>query len=131
MLGFLTCPVCGFRMGKELFRREGFECPRCRSFLHLDERYSYIAAALCAPLALFISYIAGLDGLAFVLGTAVAWALLLALCGVGAAYYFPKLAVGLPPHDRVILHIPPADDQAREQTEQPRERGEAGADPSE
>lgn len=102
-------------MEKELFRREGFECPKCGSFLHADEWIVYIAAILSIPLAALISYLAGLDGLAFFLGTAVLWLLLLVLSGVGIGLYYPKLAVGLPPHGRVILRIPPPDDPPKDE----------------
>jgi hypothetical protein len=118
VVDFLTCPVCSCQIERELYRREGFRCPKCGSFLHLDERFAYVAAVLCVPVAVLISNAAGLEGLSLFLGAAVLWVLLLALSGVAVAYCYPKLAVGLPPHGRIILHIPPPDDRPKDQGEQ-------------
>jgi hypothetical protein len=111
----LLCPVCGFQMEKELFRREGFNCPNCGSFLHLAESTIQIAAAASIPLAALISYVVGLSGLVFFLVTVVLAILLFVLACVAIACYFPKLASGLPPYGRVILHIPSSDDPPKDE----------------
>jgi hypothetical protein len=124
MVYFLTCPACGFQMRKGLFRKEGFECPNCGTFLHLDERITYLVAVLSIALAVLIPYLAGLDGLTFFLASIVLIVVLLVIGCVALAYYYPKLAVGLPPHGSVILHIPPPVDPAGNDTHQADQRKE-------
>ena len=115
MVHFLTCPVCGFQIERELLRLEGFKCPKCGTFLHADESLGYIVGVLSIALAVLISYIADLTGLAFVLSTVVLAFLLFVVGCVGLANYYIKLAVGLPSHGRVILKIPPPDNHPGDQ----------------
>ena len=66
----LTCPVCGAQFDAALIRHDGFRCPECGTFLHADENFFYIVGVLSIALAVLISYIIDLTGLAFILGTA-------------------------------------------------------------
>ncbi len=110
MVCFLTCPACGFQMDKTLFRREGFRCPNCQTFLHGAEWISYIIALAAIVLAALISYLFGLQDFKLVLGTAVISILLFLLGCAITGLYFPKLAIGLPSNGRITLRIPPPDE---------------------
>jgi hypothetical protein len=118
MVNFLTCPVCGFQMERGLYRREGFRCPKCSTALHADESLFYLDAVVSIAIASLVSYIADLAGLMFVLGTVVLAGLLFVLGCVGLAYYYPKLAVGLPSFGRVTLQIHSPEDKEGEANEQ-------------
>jgi hypothetical protein len=108
-------------MERGLYRREGFRCPKCATVLHADESLFYLDAVLSIALAGLVCYIANLGGLMFVLGTVVLAGLLFVFGCVGLAYYYPKLAVGLPSFGRVTLQIHSPDDPAKDANEQTEE----------
>jgi len=109
----ILCPLCGYRMGKGDMRRDGFRCPACGEWLHIDADESYIllkVALWAYVLTPIISLAVGLSWRAV-----LAWTVgvPLAIAGVGGfirGWFFPKLARGAIPRGKVSLRVTPPDD---------------------
>jgi hypothetical protein len=109
----ILCPLCGFRMGKGDMHINGFQCPGCAEWLHIDTDDIYTIAkpvAWAYIISFFVTLSVGLSWWAV-----LAWSVgaPLALGGVVAfirGWFWPKLARGAIPRGKVSLRVTPPDD---------------------
>ena len=110
MANLVRCPLCGFEMGKEIVRYEGFKCPKCGRFLHVDDRFAKMSFWCSIVLGVVLAYLSDFSGFKFVL-SAIVFSLSM---GLGAnflvGWFWLKLAAGGAPYAKGSLRITPPDD---------------------
>jgi hypothetical protein len=87
----VTCPVCGWQMGKGDLRLESFACPGCKAKLRLEEpREMGLVMVGSGLLALLVTYLAGAQGYAYLLCAAVLYFVFCGAAGAVRGFLFPR-----------------------------------------
>ena len=106
-------------MGKGDMRRDGFRCPGCREWLHIDvisnTETILKMAAWGYILAFWITAIAGLPWRAILVWTFGVPTAVSILGGFIRGWFFPKLARGAVPRGEVSLRVTPPDEPPKKE----------------
>jgi hypothetical protein len=118
LVRLILCPLCGYRMGKGDIRPNGFRCPSCGEWLHVDTDASYTIAKIAAwayILAFWITAIAGLTWRGILLWTLGLPTAIIIAGNFIMGWFCPKLARGVVPRGKVSLRVTPPDDPPKKE----------------